>query len=79
MKYKTNGCNAVNANSMKEAAEIFAYRFARRTYGKNADVRTLNQNCYSVNGKTAEYNAFIGITKANETTGNNIHFVIETV
>lgn len=78
-KFKTHGMNSVQAEGMQHAAEIFALRWARRQYGKRGDARTCVQGSYSRDGSLAEYQAFIGITKGNETTGHNIHFTVYRV
>lgn len=53
-------------------------RFARRRFGRNADVRTCSINSQTENGQSAEFSAFIGITSGNTTTGHNINFTIHT-
>ena len=71
-----NSFNSVKAESMKDAAQIFALRMARRKYGKSGMVRTCQIGAYSPHNKhgcPSEFSAFIGITKkgSNETNGNN--------
>jgi len=74
--YHSNGFKSVKAESIAEAASIFAQRAARREFGPRGDVRTCNQGSYAQNGSCAEYSAFIGRTRGNETTGHNINFTV---
>lgn len=80
-KYKqcSSDSPAVRAERMPEAARVFAQRIARKFYGRNADVRTCNENSHSQDGSYAEYSAFIGITRNNATTGHNVSFSVERV
>lgn len=76
-KYTCNGFKSVKAETMKEAAEIFANRAAKRKYGRSAYCRTCTQGAYAQDGRLAEYSAFIGYTTGqNETSGNNINFTV---
>jgi hypothetical protein len=76
-KYICHGFRSVNADSMSEAAQIFAGRSARQNYGRNGCCRTCTMGAYSQDGRLAEYSAFIGRkTGPNETTGHNIHFTV---
>lgn len=61
---------------MTQAASIFALRVARRTYGSRADVRTCHAQSWSRDGNVAEFQAFVGRTKGNETTGHNITLTV---
>jgi len=81
MKYTSPGFRAVTAESISEAAGIFADRQARRDYGKSGYARTCNQQAYARDGSFAEYEAFIGYTPAGNhnrgsTTGKNFRFTI---
>ena len=76
--YISNGFRSVQAETMKEAAAIFAKRAARKTYGSRGDVRTCNVGSYSQDGTLAEFSAFVGLTRGNETTGHNIQFTVRT-
>ena len=76
-KFLCNGFRAVRAESLSEAAEIFASRMARRAYGRNGYVRTCNQGSYAQDMSLAEYFAFIGYsTGCDETTGHNVNFTV---
>jgi hypothetical protein len=80
-KYTTSGCQAVKAESMSEAAEIFAGRIARKKYGKTGYSRTCNLESWSEDQTLGEYNAFIGYTPAGKhnqgtTVGGNIRFSV---
>lgn len=79
MRFTTAGCRPVIADSKSEAVGIFAARLARRKYGRRAYARTLNVNSWSQDGRTTEYQAFVGVrTGRNETTGSNIYFTVTT-
>jgi hypothetical protein len=80
-KYKTQGCNAVVAESMSEAAGLFSARIARKRYGKTGYCRTLNLESWSQDNTLGEYNAFVGYTPAGKhnigtTIGSNIRFSV---
>jgi len=76
--YTSSGFRNVQAESMKEAAEIFANRAARRKYGRSAYSRTCTQQSHSQDGSLAEYSAFIGYkTGQHETSGSNIQFTVQ--
>ena len=80
-KYTTSGCQAVTAENMSEAAEIFAGRMARKKYGKTGYCRTCNLESWSQDQTLGEYNAFIGYTPAGKhnrgtTVGGNIRFSV---
>jgi hypothetical protein len=76
-KYSCNGFRSVVAESMKDAAEIFATRAARRSYGRSAYCRTLNQEYYAENGSFAGYSAFVGRRSDRQyTVGHNFCFTV---
>jgi len=80
-KYITTGCQAVRAESMSEAAEIFAARIARKEFGKSGYFLICNLESWSLDHSLGEYNAFIGYTPAGkhnqgQTVGNNIRFSV---
>lgn len=77
--YTTNGHKAVKETEsigIGEAAEIFAMRKARAQYGTRGTVRTCNLGSYAEDGSLAEFSAFIGTNKGNETTGHNVNFTV---
>ena len=75
--YLSNGFRSIQAEGMKDAAEIFALRQARKEYGKAATVRTLNIRAHAQDNSFAEFEAFIGRrTGKHETTGHNLHFTV---
>lgn len=79
--YTSPGYRAVRADTMHDAAEIFAGREARKRYGKSGYVRTCNQQAHAADGSLAEYDAFIGYTPAGKhnrgnTVGNNIRLTV---
>jgi hypothetical protein len=68
---------SVRADSMRDAAEIFATRLARKSYGRSAYARTLNLNSWSQDNTVGEYDAFVGYrTGPHETTGHNARFTV---
>ncbi len=76
-KYTCNEFKGVTAESIKEAAKIFATRAAKRKYGRAAYCRTCTMGSYAEDGRLAEFSAFIGYTTGqNETSGNNINFTV---
>lgn len=76
-RYTCENHRPVQAESMNEAAEVFATRKAKATYGKSAYARTCTKQSWSQDGTIGEYNAFIGYrTGQNETTGSNVHFTV---
>jgi len=75
--YRSPGFRDVSAADMNAAAEIFAGRAARKTYGRRAYARTCNLESWSQDNTLGEYNAFIGYsTGRNETTGSNTRFTV---
>jgi hypothetical protein len=79
--YTTHGCKSTLAESMQEAAEIFASRKARRKYGRNGYARTCQRESSTMDGEMAEYNAFLGYTLAGKhntgtTVGGNERFSV---
>ena len=74
--YSTHGRKSVQSETIKDAAGIFAARIARAEFGKCGDARTCKMDSYSQDGTYAEFSAFIGITRGNETTGRNINFSV---
>jgi hypothetical protein len=75
--YRCNGFRSVRSDSIRDAAEIFAKRAARRTFGRRGIVRTLVEDSYTRNLSIVEFAAFIGYpTGPNETTGHNIRFTV---
>ena len=74
--YSTHGRKSVQSETIKDAAGIFAARIARAEFGQCGDARTCKMDSYSQDGTYAEFSAFIGITRGNETTGRNINFSV---
>ena len=63
--------------NMRDAAEVFARRAARRAFGKRGLVRTLVEDSYVPNLSIVEFAAFIGYPSGrNETTGHNFRFTV---
>lgn len=77
MKFTCDGFKSVNAESMGEAANIFANRAARREYGRSASCLECVEDERAQDGSCAEYEAFIGIsTSRNKTTGRHAKVVV---
>jgi hypothetical protein len=75
--YSSKGHRDVVAESMKEAAQIFADRKARKTYGKGGYARTCTLGSWSQDNSVGEFSAFLGYsTGRNETTGGNAYFTV---
>jgi hypothetical protein len=75
--YRCNGFRSVRADSIRDAAETFAKRAARRAFGRRGIVRTLVEDSYTRNLSIVEFTAFIGYpTGRNETTGRNVRFTV---
>ena len=47
--FRCNGFRSVRALGIRDAAEIFARRAARRAFGKRGIVRVLNEDSYTRN------------------------------
>ena len=77
MKYTCNGFRPVEAESIREAASIFANRAARRAFGRSGYARTCQIQAHARDMSFAEFSAFIGYTTGrNETTGHNVQFTV---
>jgi hypothetical protein len=77
-KYECSGYNAVQARSMKEAAETFAARAARREFGKAGYCRICRMDSWSEDGTRATFDCFIGYsTGQGQTTGHNIWLTVD--
>jgi hypothetical protein len=81
-KYTCSGFNAVQAESQKHAATIFANRQAKKEYGKKGYARIVNLNSWSMDNSMGNYDCFIGVDgkgcQSNTTTGHNIHLLVTT-
>ena len=79
--YNTNGCRDVTAESMRDAAAIFANRLARKRYGRWAYARTCVQQAHSQDGTLGEYSAFVGTAgrERGTTVGSNINFTVRAL
>ena len=75
--YHCNGFRSVRAAGIRDAAEMFARRAARRAFGRRGLVRVLNEDSYTRNLSIVEFTAFIGYPSGrNETTGHNVRFTV---
>lgn len=79
-KYTCNGYRSIPVNtvdSMREAAEIFGNRAARREFGNRGHVGAICQTAHSQDGRLGEYSAFIGCSSGqNQMSGHNINFSV---
>jgi hypothetical protein len=79
-KYICRGFRPVRAGSIREAAQLFADRAARRQFGRAGYAGTCTMGSYTENGETAEFSAFIGrLTGRRETTGHNYNFTVHRI
>lgn len=75
--YLCSGMRNVEAEGIREAAEIFAGRMARRKFGKRGVALYPNMGGYDPRMRFAEFTAFIGCKSGqSETTGSDIHFTV---
>lgn len=72
--FRADGFRNVQAESARDAAEIFATRQARRDYGRKGHCRTMRLNSWSESGKSYTFEAFIGrpVSGENSTSGRNV-------
>jgi hypothetical protein len=76
-KYITNGRRPVVAETMSDAAQIFANRAARDKFGRSGYCRTCTLGSWNQDNTIGEFSAFIGYsTGRNETTGHNVNFTV---
>lgn len=75
--YKCEGHRKVQAENIRDAAEIFASIKANRL-GKNGRVATLRADSWTRDNSSAQYQAFIGVYNHKEqvTTGENEWFTV---
>lgn len=76
-RYRCPGFRTVRAESARDAAEVFAGREARRQYGARGYCRTCCPGAHTPDGRTQEFNCFIGYaTGMHETTGHNVTLTV---
>lgn len=76
--YRSPGQRAVRAESATDAAAIFAGRQARRDYGRRGYVRMMRLDCWTQNGRSHTFEAFIGRdVNKNECSGRNIWVYVD--
>lgn len=69
---------AVMAGSAREAAQIFAGRQARRDYGKRGYCRNLRLDCWTENGRSHTFEAFVGYNVEQGTcSGHNVWIYVD--
>lgn len=74
--YSCAGFRSVRSDSIRFAAEIFALRSARRSYGRSGRVGPLNAECWTVDGRVVEFSAFIGYRSGDGLEGRNVRFTV---
>jgi len=75
--YTSAGFRFVKAADIREAAELFAARAARRKYGRRGCVAAFRIGSHTEDMSLVEAEAFIGYrTGLNQTTGGNIHLAV---
>ncbi len=74
--YSCSGFRSVRADDIRQAAQAFALRSARRSYGRRAQVGPLNADCWTADGRNVEFNAFIGYRSGDGIEGRNVRFTV---
>ncbi len=77
--YRSKGYKPVEADTIDDAAEIFAGRAARKAFGRKGFMRTLRIDSWTDGGRSATFQAFIGYTPRHEpmtTTGWDEWFTV---
>jgi hypothetical protein len=80
--FRADGFRDVQAESAREAAEIFAARQARRDYGRAGFCRTLRLDSWTENGNSHTFEAFIGKPVRGDrgtTSGHNVWMYVSRV
>ncbi len=76
-RFACSGLRNVVADDIKQAADVFSKRIAKKKFGRTAYARTLNVTSWTADYETVEFNAFVGVsTGRNETTGSNVVFTV---
>jgi hypothetical protein len=76
-KYTSKNRRPVIAESMSDAAEIFANRAARDKFGRSGYCRTCVCTSWNRENTLGEFSAFIGYKSGyQETTGRNVNFTV---
>ena len=76
--YSANGFRPVQANEMKDAAEVFAGRLARKQFGRKGYCRICRLDGWDEQGRFGEYEVFIGYNGAERgtTVGHNEWIIV---
>lgn len=79
--FRADGFRDVQAQSARDAAEIFATRQARRDYGRNGHCRLIRLDNWTTNGQSWTFNAFIGrpVRGENATSGRIVWVYVRRV
>jgi len=80
--FASDGFRPVRADSAREAAEIFANRQAAREYGRTGFCRTMRLDCWTPNGRSHTFEAFIGRPVPGDrgtTAGRNVWIYVRQV
>jgi hypothetical protein len=76
MRFECDTHHDTTAENMFEAARIFAGRKARAMFGQRADVRAINLISWTPTGSMGTFNAFLGLSRNGNTTGNEVTFSV---
>ena len=77
--YSCAGFRSIRSDSIGFAAEVFALRSARRSFGRSARVGPVNAEFWTRDGRVVEFSAFIGYRvpgRPNELSGRNVWFTV---
>jgi len=79
--FSADGFRDVQAESARDAAEIFATRQARRDYGRNGHCRTIRLDSWTESRKSYTFQGFIGrpVRGENATSGRNVWVYVRRV
>ena len=75
--YACSGFKSVRSDSIRSAAEVFALRSARRTFGRSGRVGPLNASYWDYKYREVEFEAFVGYRSGrHELSGRNVRFTV---
>ena len=77
IKFECDAFRPVYAETFKDAARVFAERYARKHFGRNSGVGALRCESQRADNSAQTWNAFVGHKKGSYTIGHNTHFLIK--